>query len=127
MLIVNTLLVLNLGHSPLYRHFCKCLVSTQPLPPPYIKGAGEPLIIFVLTFVYLNLPCDCTGEKLFVVLLTLYKSAEYISEILLHIETYIFACLNERIGISSFTSIQSIVQIITLLDSLVVCTLKPIH
>ena len=96
MLIVNTLLVLNLGHSPLYRHFCKCLVSTQPLPPPYIKGAGEPLIIFVLTFVYLNLPCDCTGEKLFVVLLTLYKSAEYISEILLHIETYIFACLNER-------------------------------
>ena len=96
MLIVNTLLVLNLGHSPLYRHFCKCLVSTQPLPPPYIKGAGEPLIIFVLTFVYLNLPCDSTGEKLFVVLLTLYKSAEYISEILLHIETYIFACLNER-------------------------------
>ena len=85
------------------------------------------MIIFVLTFVYLYLPCDSTGEKLFVVLLTLYKSAENISEILLHIETYILACLNERIGISSFTSIQSIVQIITLLDSIVVCTLKPIH
>ena len=54
------------------------------------------MIIFVLTFVCLNLLCNSTGEKLFVVLLTLYKSAEYISEILLHIETYIFACLNER-------------------------------
>ena len=40
-----------------------------------------PFVIFVLTFVYLNLPCDSTGKKLFVVLLTLYKSAEYISEI----------------------------------------------
>ena len=54
------------------------------------------MIIFVLTFVYLYLPCDSTGEKLFVVLLTLYKSAENISEILLHIETYVLACLNER-------------------------------
>ena len=38
------------------------------------------MIVFVLTFVYLYLPCDSTGEKLFVVLLTLYKSAENISE-----------------------------------------------
>ena len=39
------------------------------------------MIVFVLTFVYLYLPCDSTEEKIFVVLLTLYKSAEYISEI----------------------------------------------
>ena len=71
---------------------CKHSIASNHLK----TGAGEPLIIFVLTFVYLKLPCDSTGEKLFVVLLTLYKSTEYISEILFHIETYILACLNER-------------------------------
>ena len=53
------------------------------------------MIIFILTFAGLNLPYDSTREKLFIVLLILYKSAEYISEIFLHIETYIFSCLNE--------------------------------
>lgn len=60
------------------------------LHPIYALNYFQPLInmgrrtidcFFVLTFVYLNLLCDSTGEKLFVVLLTLYKSAEYISEI----------------------------------------------